>query len=81
MEYVIIIAVILIALYYFQKYKGKKPKTNNLRKEYSRRAGIPPATADEQIDAYILRLQQKHPGRSEEWYLEKMLFDLERDRR
>lgn len=81
MEYAIVIAVILFAFYYFQKYRGTKPKTNNLRKEYSRRAGIPPATADDHIDAYIKRLQQKHPGRSEKWCLEKMLFDLERDRR
>ncbi len=81
MEYVIVIAVIFIAFYYFKKFKGKKPKTNNLRKEYSHRAGIPPATADQHIDDYIQRLQQKHPGRSEEWCLEKMLFDLERDRR
>ena len=80
MEYIIVIAVIIIALYYLQKQKRKRPKASALRKEYSRRAGLPQTTADEHIDAYIKRLQQKHPGRSEEWYLEKMLFDLERDR-
>ena len=80
MEYIIVIAVILFVFYYLQKQKSKKPKASALRKEYSRKAGLPPTTADEQIDAYIKRLQQKHPGRSEEWCLEKMLFDLERDR-
>ena len=80
MEYIIAIAVILFAFYYLKKKKTKKPKTSALRKEYSRRAGLPSTTADEHIDAYIKRLQQKYPGRSEEWYLEKMLFDLERDR-
>ena len=80
MEYIIVIAVILVALYYFQKKKGKNPKVHSLRKEYSHRVGLPSATADEHIDAYIKTLQEKHPGRSEEWCLEKMLFDLERDR-
>lgn len=80
LEYLVAFAVIVLLYYYFQKKKSPKGKTGNLRREYIRRAGLPPATAHEHIDSYIRRLQEKHPGRSEEWCLEKMLFDLERDR-
>lgn len=84
MEYVllvIIILVLIIFLYRRKKGGGVRSSVRSLRDEYRRKAGLPPATADEHIDNYISRLRQKHPNRSEEWYLEKMLFDLEKDRR
>ncbi len=79
---VIIGAVLLLAWYLGRKKRVKKTgKVRLLRQEYGRKAGLPASTADKYIDDYISRLKEKHPGRSEEWYLEKMLFDLERDRR
>ena len=29
----------------------------------------------------LVRQQQRHPGKSDNWYLEKAIYDLERDRR
>jgi len=83
LKYLIIIgAVLLLAWYLGRRKRGNKTgKVNLLRKEYGRKAGLPTSSADKYIDEYIRRLKEKHPGRSEEWYLEKMLFDLERDRR
>jgi len=83
MEYFIVI-VILAVLFFCQKKRseaGGRSNTKTLRREYSRRAGLPSGREDEYIDSYILRLQEKYPARSETWYLEKMLFDLERDKR
>ena len=38
--------------------------------------------ADRDIVARLVqRLRQKHPGRAEDWYWEKAIYDLERDRR
>ncbi len=52
-----------------------------LRREYRRKANLPAETAEDHINRYIERLQERNPGHDEEWYLEKMLYDLERDRR
>lgn len=60
--------------------KNKEQKNiNNLRKEYKLRAKLSPATADEIIDSHIDKLKIRKPGESEVWYLEKILYDLERD--
>jgi len=85
--YVLIAVVIIIfaVRFYFGKkwapqVKGKTAGVKALRREYARKAGLPSAAADQHIDEYVRRLQEKNPGRSEEWCLEKMLFDLDRDR-
>jgi hypothetical protein len=73
-----------VLFFFWQKRRsagGGKSRARALRKEYSRKARLPLGREDEHIDSYILRLQEKYPARSEVWYLEKMLFDLERDKR
>lgn len=55
--------------------------TESLRAQYRSMLRMPDHMADEVIEAHLSRLRIKHPGRSEQWYLEKMLYDLERDRR
>lgn len=60
---------------------GKKDSKNEakLRKQYKHRARLSSTEADEIIDAHIKKLKERNPGHSEVWYLEKMLYDLERD--
>ncbi len=76
---VIILAIIAALVYWFRK----KPSSgvSQLHSECRRQLKMPPAEADEVIERYISRLQERHPGKSREWYLEKILYDLERDRR
>jgi hypothetical protein len=33
------------------------------------------------VDRLLSSAELKHPGRSQQWYLEKVIYDLERDRR
>ena len=82
MDIAIIIAVLLsAAIYYFwQQSRRGKGSTNALRREARRLLHTNTDSANEIIDRQIKLLQEKHPGRSEEWYLEKMIYDLERDR-
>jgi hypothetical protein len=84
MEYFIVIIILAVLFFFWQRKRseaGGRSNTKTLRREYSRRARLPSGREDEYIDSYILRLQEKYPARSETWYLEKMLFDLERDKR
>lgn len=80
--FLIVIIVIAVFFFFWQKKRaagGGKSRARALRKEYGRKARLPLGQEDEYIDSYISRLEEKYPGRSEVWYLEKMLFDLERD--
>ena len=82
MGIVIILAVIISAfIYYFIKQKGKgRGRIPALRQEARQLLHTNTESADNIIDRQIKLLQEKHPGRTEEWYLEKIIYDLERDR-
>ncbi len=78
----IIVAAALIGGYFLRK-RGRGPgkvKGSALRKEIHRQLRLPPDAADQTIERHIERLRERYPNRSEEWYLEKILYDLERDR-
>lgn len=40
-----------------------------------------PQVANESLKWQLNKLKTKTPGKTEEWYLEKIIFDLERDKR
>jgi len=79
---VLIVAVVLIFLYFY-RLKGHKGagKQRALRQECRRKLRLPPKMADETIERYIKSLKESHPNHTEEWYLEKIIYDLDRDRR
>jgi hypothetical protein len=83
MEYIIALIILAVLFFFWQKKRsnGGRHDLKALRREYSRKARLPLGREDEYIDSYILRMQEKYPARSEIWYLEKMLFDLDRDKR
>lgn len=66
-------AVILLA--------GKRgPRRGPLRERCIQELRLPPREAEKTLERHLEYLRQKHPGRDEEWYLEKILYDLGRDR-
>jgi hypothetical protein len=80
----LILAIILIlaAIYIYLTRKNKVGgKKNALWQECRRQLRLPPKLADETIERHIKTLRERHPNHSEEWYLEKIIYDLERDRR
>lgn len=82
MEVLLILIVIAALLIVWQKRRKKSTVSgkSDLFQKYCQKMRLPPDKAREQLDAHIQRLQVKYPGRSEEWYLDKILYDLERDR-
>ncbi len=78
---VIIIVVIVVVIFFRSKGAGivGHTKTGSLRQKARRQLKLPPEQADQTIDRQIERLKERYPGRSEEWYLEKIIYDLERD--
>ena len=77
---VIILILAVISVYVTRTDKGRR-KQHTLWQECRRQLRLPPKLADETIKRHIKRLEERHPNRSEEWYLEKIIYDLERDRR
>jgi hypothetical protein len=51
------------------------------RRRFRSLANLADHEADEILDRQVARLKKKFPGRKSEWYLEKAIYDLERDRR
>lgn len=82
---IIVILVIIAAAFYFYKKKGtgtaKRGKSSDLRQQAQRMLRLPPAEAEKTIDRHMEKLKIRHPNRTEEWYLEKIIYDLERDHR
>jgi len=79
---IIAVAVILIILYFYliRNRKGGG-KLHALWQECRRKLRLPPKIADETIQRYIDSLKESHPNHTEEWYMEKIIYDLDRDRR
>ena len=79
---ILAVAVVLIILYFYQirSRKGEE-KQRALWQECRRKLRLPLKLADETIERYIESLKESHPNHTEEWYLEKIIYDLDRDRR
>lgn len=80
MLYFLIIAVILFAILIVII----KPRMEiyRLKQRYKRLMFLySKEEAEKSLRFQIERLKNKYPGHSEKWYIEKVIFDLERDRR
>jgi hypothetical protein len=52
-----------------------------LRNQYFRSVRQSPTEAEQSLARHLARLQERYPGKSEAWYLRRVLADLRRDRR
>jgi len=76
----IIFLLLILYIYLIKSGKGKRGESS-LWEECRRQLRLPDKIADETIERHIQQLKKRHPNRSKKWYLEKILYDLERDRR
>lgn len=74
------IAVLILIYYLWKRSSSGLGKEQALRQQIRRLLQQPPDSANETIDRYMANLKERYPGHSEEWYLEKIIYDLERDR-
>lgn len=64
---------------FFSNFFGGR-KTAKMEGEYLRQCGLPSAEARRSLERQIERLQISRPGKNRLWYVEKILYDLQRDR-
>ncbi|HWP97731.1 MAG TPA: hypothetical protein VN426_12880 [Syntrophomonadaceae bacterium] len=64
---------------FFSKFlEGREIR--KLAAEYVRQSGLTAAEAHRSLERQTERLQISRPGKSQLWYMEKILYDLQRDR-
>ena len=80
MFWVVIVIVVLIGGWtvYAPALKARA-REQQLRRQYLRQLRVPEREGQEIVNRQLERLQQRHPGQTTVWYLEKMLYELERD--
>lgn len=81
MLYFILATVLILILVFVYFALSRKREINKLKQKYRKLTFFSPEYADESLRLQIIKLKNKIPGRSEKWYLEKVIYDLERDRR
>jgi len=59
----------------------KKPfRIKRLKREYRMLYGSASSDAEQSLQRQMAYIKTKQPNQSEEWYLKKIIYDLERDR-
>jgi hypothetical protein len=56
-------------------------EAQRLRRAWFRNTPLPRLQAEESLARHLMALKERFPGRTEAWYLKKILSDLKRDRR
>ncbi len=75
---IILFLIILYIAYYF--FNKKKRSAKQLEKKYFMISGMPENIAKKTLERQKESLREKHPEKTEQWYMEKILFDLEKDK-
>ncbi len=79
--YIIVIAAAAVLIWYFYAPKWKSGnREKQLEREYRSLLNLSEHESQQVIERQIESLSRKHPGKTREWYLEKMIYDLRRDR-
>ena len=76
---ILLLAAAGLALFLLRNKKA--PGRSSLRKKCLHEFRLPPAEAEKALERHLETLREKHPGKDEDWYYEKILYDLGRDRR
>lgn len=81
MGYFVFFIAVAGAVFFIFKTRKNSGRRAPLREECIRGLRLPRSEGEETLRRHIASLRKKHPGKDEEWYLEKILYDLGRDRR
>ncbi|HEX8433501.1 hypothetical protein [Archangium sp.] len=75
---VVVVAVLVGLIFWALRFFNP---VDRLRNQYLRNVRQPRPEAEQSLARHLARLQERYPGKSEVWYLRRVLADLERDRR
>jgi hypothetical protein len=55
-------------------------RIRNLKSKYRMLYGVSKEEAEKSLQRQMNFIKMKRPGQSEEWYMQKIVYDLEKDR-
>jgi hypothetical protein len=80
----------IVLLYWTLEGRSTKSRADQIFADWQRKATVDPDTRRrtivlaghdmERVERLLATVRRNHPDRSEQWYWEKVLYDLERDR-
>lgn len=75
----IVVGLVVLAVILGLVFRGTEAQ--RLRRAWFRNTPLPRPQAEESLARHLMALKERFPGRTEAWYLKKILSDLQRDRR
>ena len=82
MNYLLILPAIAAGSILVSFLRGRSPDSiDALKRKYGQLVSLSGQQAEKALQYQLKAVRKRYPGRSEQWYLEKIIFDLERDRR
>jgi hypothetical protein len=76
-----IVGVLVVVIAVVAALLLRGTEAQRLRRAWFRNTPLPRAQAEESLARHLMALKERFPGRTEAWYLKKILADLQRDRR
>jgi molybdenum-dependent DNA-binding transcriptional regulator ModE len=75
--------VVIVAMFAISRRGGKQGGTSvtALRRRYFRVVHMPPALAEAALERHLATWRARSPGKSESWYMTRVLDALDHDRR
>ena len=77
---ILLVVAAVLVWYRFAPRLKSYAKERQLEGQYRRLMRLSESEGEAAIRRQIEQLKRRHPGRSRAWYLEKMIYDLQRDR-
>ena len=75
---VVVVVVVVVGMLGLLRWGSEAQR---LRRAWFRNTPLPRAQAEESLARHVMALKERFPGRTEAWYLKKILAELQRDRR
>ncbi len=82
MTAIVIILVVVVIVLAAILLRGRSDRgTAALKRKYRQLRFLSGQEADKALQHQLKAAREKYPGHTEQWYMEKIIYDLERDRR
>lgn len=77
----VLLALVAFAAVFFSPKQRQKRGLDRLRRQYLQMIQVPPAVGQQTLQRVLREMKAQYPDRSTRWHLQRMISDLQRDRR
>lgn len=81
MWWLLLLAAVAIAVLFWWRRQSGGGRVGKLKEAYRHELRVSKPEADRILESQLQRMRERYPDKDEVWHLEKLLYELERDRR